>query len=245
MSLDDMNKINLLQSIINELNENACKEKAQHHMQFFKTGSGEYGEGDKFIGVNVPCQRKIAKKYYKEINLNELEKLLRNEIHEYRSTALFMLCYKFDKATENEKNFIVNLYLDNLDFVNNWDLVDASSPTILGGYLFDKNRSLLYDLANSDNLWKQRIAIISTLYFIRRNDFYDTLAISELLLHHQHDLIHKAVGWMIREVGKRDKDLAITFLLKYYTEMPRTMLRYAIEKFDENLRQHFLKKMNK
>lgn len=242
MSLDDMNKINLLQSIIDELNENACKEKAQHHLKFFKTGSGEYGEGDKFIGVNVPIQRKIAKKYYRELNLKELKKLLRNEIHEYRSTALFMLCYKFEKATENEKNSIVNLYLDNLAYVNNWDLVDTSAPTILGGFLFDKNRSLLYDLANSDDLWKQRIAIIATLYFIRRNDFYDTLAISEILIHHHHDLIHKAVGWMIREVGKRDKDVAIAFLQKHYTEMPRTMLRYAIEKFDEDLRKQFLKK---
>ncbi len=236
-----MNKINLPQSIIDELNQNACKEKAQHHMKFFKTGSGEYGEGDKFIGVNVPIQRKIAKKYYREINLNELEQLLKSEIHEYRSTALFMLCYKFEKAAEAEKASIVNLYLDNIAFVNNWDLVDASAPTLLGGYLFDKNRSLLYDLANSDDLWKQRIAIIATLYFIRRDDFYDTLAISEILLHHHHDLIHKAVGWMIREVGKRDKDVAIVFLQKHYTEMPRTMLRYAIEKFDENLRQQFLK----
>lgn len=240
MSLDDMNKINLLQSLINELNENACKEKAQHHLKFFKTGSGEYGEGDKFIGVNVPIQRKIAKKYYREINLNELEQLLKSEIHECRSTALFMLCYKFEKAAEDEKASIVNLYLDNIAFVNNWDLVDASAPTLLGGYLFDKNRSLLYDLANSDDLWKQRIAIIATLYFIRRNDFYDTLAISEILIHHHHDLIHKAVGWMIREVGKRDQDVAIAFLQKHYTEMPRTMLRYAIEKFDEDLRQQFL-----
>lgn len=236
-----MNKINLSKSIIDELNENACKEKAQHHLKFFKTGSGEYGEGDKFIGVNVPIQRKIAKKYYREINLNELEQLLKSEIHECRLTALFMLCYKFEKAAKDEKASIVNLYLDNIAFVNNWDLVDASAPTLLGGYLFDKNRSLLYDLANSDDLWKQRIAIIATLYFIRRNDFYDTLAISEILIHHHHDLIHKAVGWMIREVGKRDKDVAIAFLQKHYTEMPRTMLRYAIEKFDEDLRHQFLK----
>lgn len=236
-----MNKINLSKSIIDELNENACKEKAQHHLKFFKTGSGEYGEGDKFIGVNVPIQRKIAKKYYREINLNELEQLLKSEIHECRLTALFMLCYKFDKAAKDEKASIVNLYLDNIAFVNNWDLVDASAPTLLGGYLFDKNRSLLYDLANSDDLWKQRIAIIATLYFIRRDDFYDTLAISEILIHHHHDLIHKAVGWMIREVGKRDKDVAIAFLQKHYTEMPRTMLRYAIEKFDEDLRHQFLK----
>jgi 3-methyladenine DNA glycosylase AlkD len=241
MSLDDMNKINLSKSIIDELNENACKEKAQHHLKFFKTGSGEYGEGDKFIGVNVPIQRKIAKKYYREINLNELEQLLKSEIHECRLTALFMLCYKFEKAAKDEKASIVNLYLDNIAFVNNWDLVDASAPTLLGGYLFDKNRSLLYDLANSDDLWKQRIAIIATLYFIRRDDFYDTLAISKILLHHHHDLIHKAVGWMIREVGKRDQDVAIAFLQKHYTEMPRTMLRYAIEKFDEDLRQQFLK----
>jgi 3-methyladenine DNA glycosylase AlkD len=238
---NSMNKTNLTQSIIDELNEQACKEKAQHHLRFFKTAPGEYGEGDKFIGVNVPDQRKIAKKHYREITLNELEEFLRSEIHEYRSTALFMLCYKFEKADESERTSIVNLYLDNIAFVNNWDLVDASAPPLLGGYLFDKERDLLYHLARSNNLWKQRIAIIATLYFIRRGEFHDTLKISEILLHHHHDLIHKAVGWMLREVGKRDREAEMAFLLKHYAEMPRTMLRYAIEKFDEDLRRQFLK----
>ncbi len=240
-----MNKINLSQRIIDELNEQACKEKAQHHLRFFKTAPGEYGEGDKFMGVNVPAQRKIAKKQYREIKLNELEEFLRSEIHEYRSTALFMLCYKFEKADESERTSIVNLYLDNIAFVNNWDLVDASAPTLLGAYLVDKKRDLLYDLAHSDDLWKQRIAIIATLHFIRHGEFDDTLKISKILLHHHHDLIHKAVGWMLREVGKRDKEAALAFLLKHYAEMPRTMLRYAIEKFDEDLRRQFLKRQIK
>ncbi|HON01998.1 MAG TPA: DNA alkylation repair protein [Paludibacteraceae bacterium] len=236
-----MNKINLSQVIIAALNEQACAEKAQHHLRFFKTAPGEYGEGDKFIGVNVPDQRKIAKKYFREINLNELEVLLTNEIHECRSTALFMLCYKFDKAGEAERTLMADLYLNNLSFVNNWDLVDASAANILGCYLMDKKRDLLYDFVQSNDLWKQRIAIIATFYFIRYGEFEDTFKISEMLLHHPHDLIHKAVGWMLREVGNRDKEAEINFLLKHYRQMPRTMLRYAIEKFDEGLRRQFLK----
>jgi tRNA nucleotidyltransferase/poly(A) polymerase len=145
---NSMNKTNLTQSIIDELNEQACKEKAQHHLRFFKTAPGEYGEGDKFIGVNVPVQRKIAKKHYREITLNELEEFLRSEIHEYRSTALFMLCYKFEKADESERTSIVNLYLDNIAFVNNWDLVDASAPPLLGGYLFDKRARFALPLSS-------------------------------------------------------------------------------------------------
>jgi len=236
-----MNEINLLKTIIAALNEQASAEKAQHHFRFFKTGPGEYGEGDKFIGVNVPFQRKIAKKYFRDINLSELEQFLRNEIHEYRSIALFMLCYKFEKANEPGRSLIADFYLNNISFVNNWDLVDASAPNILGCYLFDKNRDLLYEFVHTNDLWKQRIAIISTFYFIRCGQFDDTFKISEILLHHPHDLIHKAVGWMLREVGNRNKDAEMAFLLKHYRQMPRTMLRYAIEKFDEDLRQQFLK----
>ena len=229
----------MVKSIHEEFKKLSEQERAAHLQKYFKTGKGEYGEGDVFLGLRVPTIRNIAKKL-NTISIDETEEFLQSPYHEISLFALFVIIDLFKKAKEKDRKKIYDLYLKNTNFINNWDLVDASSPTILGGYLFDKNRSLLYDLANSDNLWKQRIAIIATLYFIRRNDFYDTLAISEILLLHHHDLIHKAVGWMIREVGKRDKDLAITFLLKHYTEMPRTMLRYAIEKFDEDLRQQFL-----
>lgn len=166
---------------------------------------------------------------------------MQSEFHEHRLTALIILVHKFEKVrTEEEKKQIVDLYFANLDYVNNWDLVDTSADKILGAYLADKDRSLLYQLARTDHLWKQRIAIMATFYFIRNNDFTDTLEIARILLNHEHDLIHKAVGWMLREVGKRGFETEFEFLQKYYREMPRTMLRYAIEKFDEDLRQQFL-----
>lgn len=225
-----------------ELASYASEEKALFFPKFFKTGKGEYAEGDRFIGVTVPNQRIVAKKYYSIISLNEIAELLHSQIHEYRLTALIMLVYKFDKLkSESERKDIFDLYISNTEHINNWDLVDLSAPKILGAYLFDKDRLLLYDFAKSNHLWKQRIAIVSTYYFIKRNQFEDTLRISEILLNHKHDLIHKAVGWMLREVGKMNLEVEISFLNFYYKQMPRTMLRYAIEKFDEDLRQKYLK----
>jgi 3-methyladenine DNA glycosylase AlkD len=232
----------LVKIIQKELTSYSSKEKALFFPKFFKTGKGEYAEGDKFIGVTVPNQRVVAKKYYSKISLNEIVELLHSPIHEYRLTALIMLVYKFEKQkSESERKHIFDIYINNTDYINNWDLVDLSAPKIVGAYLFDKDRTLLYDFAKTNHLWKQRIAIISTYYFIKRNEFEDTLRISEILLNHKHDLIHKAVGWMLREVGKMNLQVEIEFLNKNYKQMPRTMLRYAIEKFDEDLRQKYLK----
>lgn len=227
---------NMLEDIIKEMNENYNEKKAKGNYKFFQTHPGGYGEGDEFLGLTVPIQRKIAKKY-KDLTLEDVEKLLQSKYHEHRLTALYILILNFKKKKEE----VIDVYLRNLDRVNNWDLVDSSAPYLLGPYLEDKDRSILYELAKSDNLWKQRIAIISTLYFIKNNDFEDALKISEMLLNHKHDLIHKAVGWMLREIGKRNKKIEEEFLKKYYKNMPRTMLRYAIEKFPEEERQKILK----
>ena len=225
-----------------ELNELGNSEKAKAMAKFFQVFPGGYGEGDSFIGVTVPNQRLIAKKYYREICLDDIENLLSTGIHEYRLTALFMLVLRFDKAKdENQRESIVALYLKNIKWVNNWDLVDSSAHLILGPHLYTRSRDMLYEMAKSPNIWIQRIAIIATLHFIRKGQFSDTLGIAELLLHHEHDLIHKAVGWMLREVGNRDYHTEYAFLKEHYKHMPRTMLRYAIERFPEPIRQDFLK----
>jgi 3-methyladenine DNA glycosylase AlkD len=210
--------------------------------KFFQAFPGGYGEGDEFIGVTVPNQRAVAKKFYQQISLTEVESLLNEPIHEYRLTALFMMVLKYQKSkSQSEKNDIVDVYLRNIERVNNWDLVDSSAHLILGAHLMNSDRQLLYNFAQSENLWVQRISIIATLYFIRNNQFDEALRLSEILLNHRHDLIHKAVGWMLREVGKRDYEVEYRFLVKHYRSMPRTMLRYAIERFPEDVRQAFLK----
>lgn len=219
----------------------ADEEKAAFLPKFFQVFPGGYGEGDHFIGVTVPDQRQIARRYHSSIPLNELEGLIRDPVHECRLTALFILVLKYERAkTEAEKQAINDYYLGNIDHINNWDLVDSSAYKILGAHLFDKDRNLLYELARSGKLWRQRIAVIATLFFIRNGDFADTLKLAGILLDHEHDLIHKAVGWMLREVGNRDFDVEYRFLQKHYRKMPRTMLRYAIEKFDPVLRKEFL-----
>ena len=234
--------MSLIKKIQKELRSFSSEEKAIFLPKFFKTGLGEYGEGDKFIGVTVPDQRIVAKKYYSEISLDEVEELLHHSVHEYRLTALIMLVYKYEKTkSESEQKVIFDYYAKNTDYINNWDLVDLTAPKIVGAYLFDKEKTILYDFAKSDHLWKQRIAIVSTYYFIKKNLFEDTFRISEMLLFHKHDLIHKAVGWMLREVGKMNLSAELEFLNKHYKKMPRMMLRYAIEKFDEGLRQKYLK----
>lgn len=210
--------------------------------RFFKTGKGEYGQGDIFYGIKVPEVRKLVRQYYKDISLEDDIKLLHSKIHEERLCAVLILVAKFEKADEKEKGEIYTIYLKNAKYVNNWDLVDLSAPNIVGNYLLVKDRKILYKLAKSKNLWEKRISILSTYTFIRESQFEDTIKISEIFLKDDHDLIHKAVGWMLREVGKRDQAVEEKFLKKYYKTMPRTMLRYAIEKFPENKRKFYLKK---
>jgi 3-methyladenine DNA glycosylase AlkD len=206
---------------------------------FFKTGKGDYGEGDVFAGIKVPVQRKIAKEF-NQLEYSEVKQLLASKIHEERLIALLILVDKFENGSEKEKEKIFNYYIENRKGVNNWDLVDLSAPKIAGSYLLNRDKMLLYDFASSDNLWERRIAIISTYTFIRLNRYDDTLKISEILLNDKHDLIHKAVGWMLREVGNRNMNIEENFLRVRYKRMPRTMLRYAIEKFPESKRKKYL-----
>ncbi|MCL1942073.1 MAG: DNA alkylation repair protein [Candidatus Azobacteroides sp.] len=219
----------------------ADEKKVSILQRFFKTGKGEYGEGDKFLGILVPLIRVVAKQN-KEIGMTEIISLLKDPWHECRLCALLILTEKFKKAEETLRRQIYEVYLNHTTYINNWDLVDLSCRDIVGEYLIDKDRSPLYQLSGSKNLWEQRIAIVSTFAFIRRNDLNDTFLLSEKLLEHKHDLIHKAVGWMLREAGKKDEDRLTQFLQKHYTRMPRTMLRYAIEKFPEEKRAFFMKK---
>ena len=228
-----------LEDVEGELKNLANPEKARVLSGFFKTGKGDYGEGDLFLGITVPEQRKIAKKY-SALPLKDIRKLLSSKIHEYRLVALLMLIRQYEKADERGEKEIFDFYLVNTRYINNWDLVDLSAPNIIGNYLLDKDRAILYKLAKSDNLWEKRIAIMATFTFIRNNQFEDTFRIAEILLYDRHDLIHKAVGWMLRETGKRNQDREETFLKKYCGEMPRTMLRYAVEKFDEQKRRFYL-----
>jgi len=214
-------------------------EKAKLLQCFFKTGKGEYGEGDIFLGITVPESRKLAIKY-KDLPLKDTESLLKSKIHEERLIALLILVHNYEKNSET-RDKIFNFYLKNTEYINNWDLVDLSSHQIVGNYLSGRNRYILHKLAKSDNLWEKRISIISTAYFIKKDDFSETLKIATILLKDKHDLIHKAVGWMLREVGKRDLKTEESFLKKNYKKMPRTMLRYAIEKFPESKRLRYLK----
>jgi len=208
--------------------------------RFFKTGKGEYGEGDNFLGVIVPVQRKIAYEF-RDISLVEIEKLLRGKFHEERMTALLILVAKFENASERERKSIFNLYKKNTKNINNWDLVDISAPKILGSYLQDKDKKILYRYAVSKSLWERRIGVVSTLTFIRNDDFKDILKISEILLGDKHDLIQKAVGWMLREVGKRSKNNILeSFLIKNRNLISRTTLRYAIEQFSNKKRKAYL-----
>ena len=223
-----------------DLEKLADPKKAKILSRFFKTGKGEYGEGDTFLGVKVPNQRKVAAKY-KDIALEDVQELLESRVHEYRLTSLFILVSKYKKADGLGKKEIVGFYLKNTKNINNWDLVDSSAPYILGNYLLDKDKSILYTLAKSGNFWERRIAMLSTYAFIRNNEFEDALNIAELLLDDTHDLIHKAVGWMLREVGNRNLEKEEEFLKKHCKNMPRTTLRYAIEKFDDEKRKAYLK----
>lgn len=226
--------------VIKALKSFADPEIAKHSGRFFKSGPGEYGEGDQFLGIRVPQQRKVAKKH-KDIPLKEVSDLLQSPLHEVRLTALFILVYKYQKASPEEQSEIYHFYMNHLDRVNNWDLVDSSAQYITGHYLFDKDRSVLFALSESEDLWERRIAIMSTFYFIGRGDFGTTLNIAEKYINAPEDLIHKATGWMLREIGKKDEELLKDFLSHHYNHMPRTMLRYAIEKLPDLFRQKYLK----
>lgn len=218
----------------------ASEENAKTALRFFKTGPGEYGEGDQFIGVRAPALRRLAKEL-KTTPIDETFELLQSPIHEDRSLALLVLVQAFSKGDAATKQKVYDAYLQHTDFINNWDLVDVSAPHVVGAYLRDKSRKPLYQLAKSNSLWERRIAMIATQHFIRQKDFADALQIAKLLLHDKHDLIQKAVGWMLREIGDRDLAAEEAFLQVHYQTMPRTMLRYAIENLPESKRQAYLK----
>ena len=230
------NRISKLRSKIKTL---ADKEVAETMQWFFKTGKGDYGEGDIFVGLKVPLQRKLAREF-KDLSLAEIGELLNSSIHEERLISLIILIDKYQKTDEKGKKLIFNFYLKQRKGINNWDLVDISAPKILGRYLLEKDKGILFKFAVSKNLWERRIAIISTQEFIKNNNFKTTLQIASILIKDEHDLIHKAVGWMLREIGKKDIALEEKFLRVHYKEMPRTMLRYAIEKFPETKRKKYL-----
>jgi 3-methyladenine DNA glycosylase AlkD len=229
----------MLKKIKHELAQLADPEKAAVLRGFFKTGPGQYGEGDMFRGIKVPVLRQLVKKYA-DLPLVDAEHLLHAGHHEDRLLGLLFLAAGFEKGGAEVRRRIYRLYLDNTCYINNWDLVDVSAPHIVGAHLFDKNRAPLRRLARSAVLWERRIAIVATFYFIRRNQFDDTLAIAGMLLDDKHDLMHKAAGWMLREVGKRDLAAEEVFLQKHCTHMPRTMLRYAIERFAPDNRAAYL-----
>ncbi len=226
--------------IIEKLLELGDSEIAAQSQRFFKTGKGEYGEGDQFFGIRVPIIRKCVKKFC-SISLNETLEILKSPFHEARLLALLILVAKYSSANQRtEQQAIYRSYLSHTKFINNWDLVDSSAEHIVGAHLFSKDRKPIYRLIHSKTLWERRISVMSTFYFIKREDFSDTLAIAELLLNDREDLIHKAMGWMLREIGKRNRDIEEKFLSKHYKKMPRTMLRYAIEKLPEFDRQAYL-----
>jgi 3-methyladenine DNA glycosylase AlkD len=212
---------------------------AKSSASFFKTGPGQYGEGDIFIGIKVPVLRSVSREF-REMPLEEVQTLLNSSIHEERHLALMILVLQVAKCDEAHRTAVYDFYLSNTKFINNWDLVDCSAPQIVGGFLLNKPRKPLFELAKSNSLWERRIAIVSTQYFIRHDDFSDTLAISRKLLKDKEDLIHKAAGWMLREVGKKVQAILIEFLDQHGSVMPRTMLRYAIERFQPDLRQAYL-----
>ena len=228
-------------TITAELQALSQEEKRRILPRFFKTGKGEYGEGDKFLGVTVPNVRVVARKY-KAANLNNVRELMESEWHEVRLCALLIMVECCKKADEATRKVFFDLYLSLTARINNWDLVDLSCPSIIGEYLLDKPRNILYQLADSPLLWDNRIAIVSTYALIRHNQLDDTFALAVKMMSHQHDLMHKAIGWMLREAGKRDEQRLYDFVMQYRQQMPRTMLRYAIEKFSSDVRAQMMRR---
>ena len=230
----------ILEDLRKDLNLYASPQKAEALKRFFKTGKGQYGEGDIFLGVQVPDSRKIVRKYAK-ISLDNTLNLLRSKIHEERLIALLIMVENAKQSDEGVRETLFKKYLENTRYINNWDLVDLSADKIVGSYLFEKPKDILYSLAASENLWERRIAVLATFDFIKKGLYQETFKIAKILLNDRHDLIHKAVGWMLREVGKRcSQEILEKFLLANYKQMPRTMLRYAIERLPEDLRLQYL-----
>ena len=233
-----MNKLDELKQKLDSLADPINQQQAQ---RFFKTGKGEYAEGDIFIGIRTPVLRKLVAQY-KDLSLDDSEQLLHSPIHEHRSLALMLWVAQFPKADKAQQQQLFERYLQNSQFINNWDLVDISAPTLVGQYLLEKNREILYKLVARKSLWERRIAVVATLTFIRHQQFDEILDFTKLLLNEPHDLIHKAVGWMLREVGKQNLSILKAFIDEYDTQLPRTTLRYAIEHFSEEQRQFHLKR---
>ncbi len=230
----------MLQNLKKDLKKLSSPTRAISSLRFFKTGKGQYGEGDKFIGITVPDIRKVSKQYL-DLSLEDVLSLLHSPIHEERLCALLILVSQYQKGDNKKQKQIFDLYLKNYKYINNWDLIDLTAPRIVGAYLFDKPKDILYKLAKSKNLWQRRVAILATFQFIYYGQSQDTLKISKILLHDEHDLIQKAVGWMLREVGKRvDEKILLDFLKDNYKIMPRTMLRYAIEILPNSKRLAYL-----
>ena len=230
----------MLQNLKKDLKKLSSPTRAISSLRFFKTGQGQYGEGDKFIGITVPDIRQVSKQYL-DLSLEDVLSLLHSPIHEERLCALLILVSQYQKGDNKKQKQIFDLYLKNYKYINNWDLIDLTAPRIVGAYLFDKPKDILYKLAKSKNLWQRRVAILATFQFIYYGQSQDTLKISKILLHDEHDLIQKAVGWMLREVGKRvDEKILLDFLKDNYKIMPRTMLRYAIERLPNSKRLAYL-----
>ena len=232
----------LTKTITNRLQALSDAEKREIFPKFFKAGKGEYGEGDRFLGVTVPNIRAIAK-LHKDISIEEIRELIQSEWHEVRLCALIIMVEKSKKKDEALRKELFNLYLSQTERINNWDLVDLSCRFIIGEYLLDKSRDILYQLAQSPLLWDNRIAIVSTYAFIRKGQLEDTYALSDLMMQHPHDLMHKAIGWMLREAGKRDSERLYDYVMSHRADMPRTMLRYAIEKFSPKERAILMKRV--
>jgi len=228
-----------LRELRKKIKEESSKQQAKSLQWFFKTGAGEYGEGDVFAGIKMPVQRIIAKEF-SNLGYNDIKELVGSKIHEERMIGFLILQGRYEKGDENEKEKVFKFYIRNRKGINNWDLVDISAPKIVGEYLLNRDKKLLYKFAKSKNLWERRIAILSTFTFIRAGKFETTFKISDILLDDNHDLIHKAVGWMLREIGKKNLNAEEKFLKPRYKKMPRTMLRYAIEKFPEVKRKKYL-----
>ncbi len=230
----------MIETILKELHNYADENVADQTKKFFKTGIGEYSEGDIFLGIKVPVLRKLSKKY-KELSLHDTITLLKSKYHESRLLALFILTLHFENgSTQKQKKRIFELYLKHTQYINNWDLVDSSAHKIVGAYLLHKDRSILYQLVKSDSLWERRIAVVATLWFIKHLQLDETTKLAEMLLDDKEDLIHKAIGWALREVGKQDKQVLIDFLEKHCKVMPRVMLRYSLEKFTKEERTKYM-----
>jgi 3-methyladenine DNA glycosylase AlkD len=233
-------QIDLEKSLLKDLKN--CKDKsfASYNASYFQTYRGGYGEGDSFWGIRVLQQRVVAGKYWRNITLNDVDSLLRHEIHEVRSVALMILVKKYENLDDSVKSDIIKTYLSNSRYINNWDLVDLSAASILGHYWYNNSLKEFWKYAKSKNLWKKRIAVVSMLYFIRRGRFEETFNLVKLSLICEHDLIHKALGWMLREVGKKNEKILTLFLDEYYKVMPRVMLRYSIEKLPRERKKYYM-----